>query len=326
MRRREFIKAVAGLPALFPLPVAAQQGVRHIGILVNELENDPEVVSRLAALRQALQELGWTFGENLRVDVRYGTDNVNLKEKAKELVDFSPEIIVANAPPSIEALLSVKSTIPMVFAAVTDPVGLGIVQSLAHPGGNATGFLTAEFGFGAKWLELLTEIAPGVRRVVIITEQNNPSATAQFAAIQTVASSVGVELTLVGSRDDNSIERGISDFVRSGNGGLIALRLAEVISHRKSIIKLAAQHRLPAIYPIRIFAIDGGLISYGPDTADQFRRAASYVDRILKGEKPADLPVQAPTKYELIVNLKTAKALGLAIPAALLARADQVIE
>jgi putative ABC transport system substrate-binding protein len=288
--------------------VAAQQGVRHIGILVNELENDPEVVSRLAALRQALRELGWTFGENLRVDVRYGTDNVNLKEKAKELVDLSPEIIVANAPPSIEALLPVNSTIPMVFAAVTDPVGLGIVQSLAHPGGNATGFLTAEFGFGAKWLELLTEIAPGVRRVVIITEQNNPSATAQYAAIQTVASSVGVELSLVGSRDDNAIERGISDFVHSGNGGLIALRLAEVISHRKSIIKLAAQHRLPAIYPIRIFAIDGGLISYGPDTVNQWRRAASYLIVSSKERSRPNLPVQAPTKYELIVNLKTAKA------------------
>jgi putative tryptophan/tyrosine transport system substrate-binding protein len=326
VRRREFIKAVVGLPGLFPGAVAAHQGVRQIGVLFNELENDPEVVSRLAALRQALQELGWTFGENLRVDVRYGTDNVNLQEKAKELVDLSPEIIVANAPPSIEALLSVNSTIPMVFAAVTDPVGLGIVQSLAHRGGNATGFLTAEFGFGAKWLELLTEIAPGVRRVVIITEQNNPSATAQFAAIQTVASSVGVELTLVGSRDDNSIERGVSDFVRSGNGGLIALRLAEVISHRKSIIKLAAQHRLPAIYPLRIFAIDGGLISYGPDTVDQFRRAASYVDRILKGEKPADLPVQAPTKYELVINRKTAETLGLTVPPSLLARADDVID
>ncbi len=326
MRRREFIKAVAGLPGLFPLAVAAQQGARHIGILVNGLENDPEMVSRVAALRQGLRELGWTFGENLRVDVRYGTDNVNLKEKAKELVGLSPEIIVANAPPSVEALLSVNSTIPMVFAAVTDPVGLGLVQSLAHPGGNATGFLTAEFGFGAKWLELLNEIAPDVRRVVVITEQNNPTATAQFAAIQTVASSAGVELRLVGTQDDSSIERGISDFVRSGNGGLIALRLSEVISHRKSIIKLAAQHRLPAIYPLRIFAIDGGLISYGPDAVDQFRRAASYVDRILKGEKPADLPVQAPTKYELIVNLKMAKALGFTIPAALLARADEVIE
>jgi putative ABC transport system substrate-binding protein len=326
MRRREFIKAAAGLPALFPLAVAAQQGTHHIGILFNALENDPEIVSRLAALRQALGELGWTLGANLRVDVRYGTDNVNLKEKAKELVDLSPEIILASAPPSVEALLSVNSTIPMVFAVVTDPVGLGLVQSLAHPGGNATGFLSAEFGFGAKWLELLKEIAPGVRRVVVVTEQNNSSATAQFAAVQTVASSAGVELSLVGSKDDNTIERGISDFVRSGDGGLIALRLAEVISHRKLIIKLAAQHRLPAIYPLRIFAIDGGLISYGPDTVDQFRRAASYVDRILKGEKPADLPVQAPTKYELVVNLKTAKALGFTMPAALLARADEVIE
>ena len=306
--------------------MSAQQGARHIGILFNFLENDPETVLRLATLRQALGELGWTFGTNLRVDVRYGTDNVNLKEKAKELVDLSPEIVVANAPPSVEALQSVNSAIPMVFAAVTDPVGLGIVQSLAHPGGNATGFLSAEFGFSAKWLELLKEIAPGVRRVVVITEQNNPTATAQFAAVQTVASPAGVELRLVGSKDDNSIERGISDFVRSGNGGLIALRLSEVISHRKSIINSAAQHRLPAIYPLRIFAIDGGLISYGPDTADQFRRAASYVDRILKGEKPADLPVQAPTKYELIVNLKTAKVLGFTLPSSLLARADEVIE
>ena len=306
--------------------MSAQQGARHIGILFNFLENDPETVLRLATLRQALGELGWTFGTNLRVDVRYGTDNVNLKEKAKELVDLSPEIVVANAPPSVEALQSVNSAIPMVFVGVTDPVGLGIVQSLAHPGGNATGFLTAEFGFGAKWLELLKEIAPGVRRVVVITEQNNPTGTAQFAAVQTVASPAGVELRLVGSKDDNSIERGISDFVRSGNGGLIALRLSEVISHRKSIINSAAQHRLPAIYPLRIFAIDGGLISYGPDTADQFRRAASYVDRILKGEKPADLPVQAPMKYELIVNLKTAKVLGFTLPSSLLARADEVIE
>jgi putative ABC transport system substrate-binding protein len=326
MRRREFIKAVAGLPGLFPLAVSAQQGVRHIGILFNFSENDPETVLRLAAFRQALGEPGGTFGTNFRVDVRYGTDNVNLKEKAKELVDLSPEIIVANGPPCVEALQNVNSAIPLVFVGVTDPVGLGIVQSLAHPGGNATGFLTAEFGFGAKWLELLKEIAPGVRRVVVITEQNNPTATAQFAAVQTVASPAGVELKLVGSKDDNTIERGIGDFVRSGNGGLIALRLAEVINHRKSIIKLAAQHQLPAVYPIRIFAIDGGLISYGPDIVDQFRRAASYVDRILKGEKPADLPVQAPTKYELIVNLKTAKTLGLTLPSSLLARADEVIE
>lgn len=327
MRRRDFIKAVAGLPGLFPLTVAAaQQAVRHIGILVNGLEDDPEIISRIAALRQALGELGWTFGANLRVDIRYGTDNVDLKQKAKELIDLSPEIVVANAPPSVQALLSVNSKVPMVFAAVTDPVGLGVVQSLAHPGGNATGFLTAEFGFGAKFLELLNEIAPGIRRVIVVTEQNNPTGAAQFAAIQAVASSAGVELRLVGTQDDDSIERGISDVVRSGDAGLIALRLSGVISHRKSIIKAAAQHRLPAIYPLRIFAADGGLISYGPDTDDQFRRAASYVDRILKGEKPADLPVQAPTKYELIVNLKTAKTLHFTIPTALLARADEVIE
>jgi putative ABC transport system substrate-binding protein len=326
MRRRAFIALLGGALTAGPFEAHAEQGVRHIGILFNGLENDAEIVSRLAALRQALQVLGWTFGVNLRVDVRYGMNNLSLKDKAKELVDLSPEIIVASAPPSIEALLSVNNTIPLVFAAVTDPVGLGLVQSLAHPGGNATGFLSAEFGFGAKWLELLNQVAPGVRRVVVITEQNNPTAPAQFAAIQTVASSAGVELRLVGSQDDNSIERGISDFVRSGNGGLIALRLSGVISHRQSIIKVAAQHRLPAIYPLRIFAIDGGLISYGPDAVDQFRQAASYVDRILKGEKPGDLPIQAPTKYELIVNLKTAKALGLTVPPALLATADEVVE
>jgi putative ABC transport system substrate-binding protein len=326
MRRREFISLLVGAATAGPLEVHAQPGVRHIGILVNGLENDAETASRLAALRQALGQLGWTFGANLRVDVRYGTGNANLKEKAKELVDLSPEVILAIAPPSVEALLSVNSQIPTVFAAVTDPVGLGVVQSLAHPGGNATGFLTAEFGFGAKWLELLNEIAPGVRRVVVITEQHNPTATAQFAAIQTVASSASVELRLVGSQDDSAIERGISDFVSSGNGGLIALRLSGVIIHRKSIIKMAAQHRLPAIYPLRIFAIDGGLISYGPDVSDQFRGTAAYIDRILKGEKPGDLPVQAPTKYELIVNLKTAKTLGFTMPPSLLARADEVIE
>ena len=210
MRRREFIWRVAGLPALFPLAVAAQQDARHVGILTNFFENDPEMVSRLAALRQGLAELGWTFGANLRVDVRYGTDNVNLREKAKELVDLSPEIIVANGPPSVEALRSVNSTIPMVFAAVTDPVGLGIVQSLAQPGGNATGFLTAEFGFGAKWLELLKEIAPDVRRVVVVTEQNNPVAPAQFAAVQTVASSCvfgrrGVEVSWIEGRQHHRV-------------------------------------------------------------------------------------------------------------------------
>jgi ABC-type uncharacterized transport system substrate-binding protein len=281
-------------------------------------------VARLAAFRKALQDLGRTPGANLQVDIRFGVDNDDLREKAKVLVGLAPDVVLAMAPPSVIALRKVTHTVPIVFAAVTDPVGLGIVQSLAHPGGNATGFLSAEFGFGAKWLELLKEIAPGIRKVVIVTELDNPSAIPQFAAIQTMAPAVGVELSLLGSKDNGSMQRGISDFARSGNGGLIALRISEVISHRKLLIKLAALHRLPAVYPLHIFAVDGGLISYGPDVVDDFRRAASYVDRILKGEKPADLPVQAPTKYELVINLKTAKALGLTVPPALLARCKKL--
>ena len=256
----------------------------------------------------------------------FGVDNEELREKAKELVGLAPDVVWAIATPSVMALRRVTRTVPIVFVAVTDPVGLGIVQNLARPGGSATGFLSAEFGFGAKLLELLKEIAPGVRRVIILTDLDNPSAAPQFAAIQTVAPSIGVELKLLGTNDSGLIERGISDFARAGNVGVIALRVQEVITHRKLIIKLAAQHRLPAIYPLHIFAAEGGLISYGPDVVDASRQAASYVDRILKGEKPADLPVQAPTKYELVVNLKTAKTLGLTIPPAVLARADSVIE
>jgi len=282
-------------------------------------------VARVAAFRKGLQELGWG-PSNLQFDIRYGLDNDELREKAKELVGLAPDVVLASAPPSVMALLKASRTVPIVFAGVTDPVGLGIVQDLARPGGNATGFLTAEFGFGAKLLELLKEIAPGIRRVVILTNPDNPSAAPQFAAIQTAASSVGVELKLLGTNDNGLVERGISDFARAGNAGLIALRIQEVITQRKLIIKLAAQHRLPAVYPLHIFAADGGLISYGPDAVDGFRQAASYVDRILKGEKPANLPVQAPTKYDLVVNLKTAKALGLTIPPSVLARADEVIE
>ena len=327
LRRREFITLIGGAAA-WPLAAHAQQGqqVRRVGVLANGVKTDAEVVARLAAFREALQDLGWTPDANLQVDVRYGIEDDDLRAKAKELIGLAPDVVLAMAPPSVMALQKVTRAIPIVFAAVTDPVGLGIVQSLAHPGGNATGFLSAEFGFGAKWLELLKEIAPGVRKVVVITDLDNPSAAPQFAAIQAVAPSFDVELTLLGSKDNGSMERGISDFARSGNGGLIALRIAEVIAQRASIIKLAALHRLPAVYPLHIFAIDGGLISYGPDTVDEFRRAASYVDRILKGEKSADLPVQAPTKYQLVINLKAAKVLGLSVPPALLARADEVIE
>jgi putative tryptophan/tyrosine transport system substrate-binding protein len=241
-------------------------------------------------------------------------------------VALSPDLIFASTPPSVIAVKKTSRTVPIVFAAVTDPVGMGLVQSLAHPGGNATGFLSAEFGFTAKWLELLKEIAPGVRRVGIFTDQNNLGAAPQFPAIQTVASSLGVELILLDGTAGSVIESSIRDFARTANGGLIALRLSEVITHRDMIIKLAAQYRLPAVYPLHIFAADGGLVSYGPDVVDQFRQAASYVDRVLKGEKPSDLPVQAPTKLELIINLKTAKSIGLTIPQSVQARADEVIE
>ena len=328
MRRREFITLLGGAAVAWPVAARAQQSeqVRRIGMLVNGPETDAEVAARIAAFRKALQDFGWIPGTNLRVDIRFGVDNEELREKAKELVGLAPDVVWAIATPSVMALRRVTRTVPIVFVAVTDPVGLGIVQNLARPGGSATGFLSAEFGFGAKLLELLKEIAPGVRRVIILTDLDNPSAAPQFAAIQTVAPSIGVELKLLGTNDSGLIERGISDFARAGNAGVIALRVQEVITHRKLIIKLAAQHRLPAIYPLHIFAADGGLISYGPDVVDASRQAASYVDRILKGEMPADLPVQAPTKYELVVNLKTAKTLGLTIPPAVLARADSVIE
>jgi ABC-type uncharacterized transport system substrate-binding protein len=327
MKRRDFVKAIASLVAIWPFAAYAQQEqrTRRVGMLVNGPETDAEIVARVTTFKKALQELGWALG-NLQVDIRYGVDNDALREKAKELVGLSPDVVMAMAPPSVMALMKVTRTVPIVFAAVTDPVGMGIVQALARPGGNATGFLSAEFGFGAKLLELLKEIAPSTRKVVVITDLDNQSAAPQFAAIQAMAPSVDVEVSLLGLNNTAALEQKISDFGRSGNGGLIALRLSQVIAQRKSIIKLAALHRLPAVYPLHIFATDGGLISYGPDAVYQFRQAASYVDRILKGEKPADLPVQAPTKYELVINLKTAKALGITVPPSLLARADKVIE
>jgi putative ABC transport system substrate-binding protein len=327
MRRRDFIALLsyAATATAFSAHAQHNQKLRRIGMLVNGPETDALMMARVAAFEKALNELGWTPDKS-RIEVRYGVNNDELRERAKELVELTPDVVLAMAPPSVFALRKFSRTVPVVFAAVTDPVGLGIVQDLAHPGGNATGFLTAEFGFGAKWLELLKEISPNIRRVLVITDLDNASSAAQFAAIQSVSPSIGVDVRPLGLNDDASIEHAIADLARSGNGGIIALRLSEVIARRQLIAKLAAQYRLPAIYPLRIFAADGGLIAYGPDTVDQFRRAASYVDRILKGEKPADLPVQAPTKYELIINLKTAKALGLTIPPSVLARADEVIE
>ena len=328
MRRREFIKLLGGAATAWPLAARAQQApqVRHVGVLVDGVETDTEIAARLAAFQNALKELGWSPGTNLRVSLRFGVGDDSLLEKAKELIGLTPDIVLAMAPASVIALRKVTRSIPIVFAAVTDPVGLGLVQSLSHPGGNATGFLVAEFGFGGKLLELLKEISPAIRKVIAFTDLDNRSGAPQFAAIQAVAPTVGVEVSLLGVDDRALIEQRISDLTRSGNGGLIALRLTKVILHRELIIKLAAQHRLPAVYPLRIFAADGGLISYAPDVVDQFRQAASYVDRILKGEKPADLPVQAATKYNLVINLKTAKVIGLAVPPAVLARANEVIE
>jgi putative ABC transport system substrate-binding protein len=327
MRRREFITLIGGAAAW---PVAAQgqqpERVRRIGVLANLLENDPEAVARLSAFRKTLRELGWLEGRNLHIDARWGVDNDRIRNNAAELLKLAPDVILANAPPSVMALQQATRTVPIVFVNMTDPVGMGIVHSLARPGGNATGFTVAEFGLSAKWLELLKEIAPGVRRVAVVRELSNPSALPQFAAIQTVATSFGLELSPLGARDAGEIERDIGAFARSGDGGLIVTRTSEPIAQRDVIIKAASRHRLPAVYPLRFFATAGGLISYGPDTIDQYRRGAGYVDRILKGEKPADLPVQTPTKYELVINLKTAKALGLEVPDTLLARADEVIE
>jgi len=327
MRRRDFIALLSGAATTWPFAARAQQDqqMRRVGMLVNGPETDAMMMARVAAFRKGLNELGWTSA-NSRIDIRYGVDDDELGEKAKELVELAPDVVMAMAPPSVRALRKVSRTVPVVFAAATDPVGLGIVQDLAHPGGNTTGFLTAEFGFGAKWLELLKEISPSIQRVLVVTDPDNQSSAAQFAAIQSLSPSMGVNVRLVGLHDNALVERAIAELAHSGNGGIIALRLSEVISQRKLIINLATRYRLPAIYPLRIFADDGGLIAYGPDTVDQFRLAASYVDRIVKGEKPGDLPVQAPTKFELVVNLKAAKAIGLTVPPSLLARTDEVIE
>jgi putative ABC transport system substrate-binding protein len=327
MRRREFITLLGGAAAAWPLSTRAQpERMRRVGVLVNLVENDPEAVARLTALQGSLRELGWVEGRNLQIDARWGVDNERIRNNAAELIALAPEVILANAPPSVMALQQATRTVPIVFVNMTDPVGMGIVQSLARPGGNATGFTMAEFGLSAKWLEVLKEIAPGVRRVAVLRELTNPSALPQFAAIQAVASSFDVELSPLGARDAGEIERDVGSFARPGNGGLIVTRTSEAIAQRDAIIKSASRHRLPAVYPLRFFVTAGGLISYGPDAIDQYRRAATYIDRILRGEKPADLPVQAPTRYELVINLKTAKALGIEVPPTLLARADEVIE
>jgi putative ABC transport system substrate-binding protein len=328
VKRREFITLVGGAAAAWPLAARAQEGerVRRIGVLFYLTADDREGQARLAAFAQALKQLGWSDGRNLRIDTRWATAD-DVRRHAAELAASAPDVLVAGTgTATVAPLLQATRTVPIVFATVIDPVGAGFVATLARPGGNATGFTIYEYSMSGKWLELLKEIAPRVTRAAVLRDPAVASGIGQFGAVQTVAPSLGVELSPVDVRDAGEIERAVTEFARGSNGGLIVTGSALGIVHRELITTLAVRHKLPAVFPGRFFVAGGGLISYGPDPLDQFRRAAGYVDRILKGEKPADLPVQAPTKYELVINLKTAKSLGLEIPTPVLARADEVIE
>jgi putative tryptophan/tyrosine transport system substrate-binding protein len=330
LKRRDFITLLGGTVATWPLAARAQQPERvpRIGVLMASAADDPENQARMAAFLQGLAQLGWTDGRNVRIDTRWATTNADdLRRHAAELAALTPDVLVAASGTSTVApLLQATRAVPIVFVAVVDPVGAGFVASLARPGGNATGFLMFEYGLSGKWLELLKQVAPGVTRAAVLRDAAIASGIGQFAAVQAVAPSLGVELSPVDARDVPEIERAVAAFASSGNGGLIVTPSPVANRHRDLIATLAARHRLPAVYGSRPYVAAGGLISYGPDLIEQYRRAAGYIDRILKGEKPADLPVQAPTKYELVINLKTAKALGLEIPATVLARADEVIE
>jgi putative ABC transport system substrate-binding protein len=326
--RREFITLLGGAAA-WPLAARAQQGerMRRIGVLMPSAADDAEYQARMTAFLQGLAQLGWLDGRNVRIDTRWAVaDADRIRKYAAELVALAPDVILAPGSATTGPLLQATRTIPIVFATIPDPVGAGFVESLARPGGNATGFIAFEYGLSAKWLELLKQIAPGVTRAAILRDSAVASGIGQFGAIQSVAPSVGVEVSPVNVRDAAEIERAVAAFARASNGGLIVTGSALTAVHRALIVTLAARYRLPAVYPGRYWVAGGGLISYGPDRVDQYRLAAGYVDRILKGEKPADLPVQTPTKYELAVNLKTAKALGLDVPTTVLARADEVIE
>jgi putative ABC transport system substrate-binding protein len=329
MRRRDILSLLSGTAAAWPLTAAAQQPdrMRRIGMLLPAAANDAEFQTRVGAFLEGVQRSGWTIGQNVRIDSRWATNNaVEIRRHAAELAALAPDVILTASSPALAALQQATRTVPIVFVTVIDPVGSGFVDSLARPGGNITGFLLFEYSLSGKWLELLKQIAPNVTRAAVFRDTGNPSGNAQFGAIQIMAPSLGVEVSPVNLRDASEIERAVAAFARSANGGLIVTGSASATLYRNLIIELAARAKLPAVYYARYFVLAGGLVSYGPDFTDQFRRAASYVDRILKGEKPADQPVQAPTKYELVINLKTAKALGFDMPAQLLARADEVIE
>jgi len=327
MRRREFITMLGGAASAWPLAARAQQAerMRRIGVLTPFPADDAEGHAWLTVFTQALQQSGWTVGQNVRIDYRPGNP-ATMRKYATELVALQPDVILAITSAAVAPLLEASRTVPIVFAAVADPVAAGYVESLARPGGNATGFTLFEYSISGKWLELLKEIAPHVKRAAVLRDASIAPGLGEFGVIQALAPSLGVELRPVDVRDAGEIERAITAFAQGSDGGMIVTGSPSAVIHRGLIIALAAKHRLPTVYPYRVAADVGGLISYGADYLDQQRRAASYVDRILKGEKSADLPVQAPTKYELVINLKTAKALGLKVPPALLARTDEVIE
>ena len=329
MRRREFIRLVSGTAAAWPFMVHAQQGdrIRRIGVLLGTRAEDPHTKERSAAFEQTLQQLGWTQGHNVRIDYRIaGGDAATSRKQAEELVALAPDVILCTGGFSTASVLQATRTVPVVFTIAPDPVGSGFVDSLSQPGGDATGFMQFEYGLSGKWLELLKEIAPSLTRAIVLWDPAIPAGIGQFAIIQSVATSAGVDIRPVNSRDAGEIERAITAFARAPNGGLVVTQSVFALIHRDLIIELAARHKLPAVYHERVFVTAGGLVSYGANFIDQYRLAAGYVDRVLKGEKPADMPVQAPTKYELVINLKTAKALGLSVPPSLLARADEVIE
>jgi putative ABC transport system substrate-binding protein len=329
VRRRDFIKVIGCSAAVWPLAAHAQQPeqMRRIGVLMSDAAEDSEGQARLTAFVQALQQLGWTDGRNARIDIRWGAaDSDRYRKYAAELVALAPDVILATTTPTVAALQQATRTVPMVFAGVIDPVGAGFVSNLAQPGGNTTGFALYEYGISGKWLALLKEIAPNVTRAAIVRDPSNASGIGQLGAIQAVAPSLAIEITPLDVRDESELERAVTQFARKPNGGVIITASPTARINRRQVIALVAQHRLPTVYPFRYFVSDGGLVCYGPNVTEQYRLAADYVSRILKGEKPAEMPVQAPTKYELLINLKTAKALGLTVPPTLLARADEVIE
>jgi putative tryptophan/tyrosine transport system substrate-binding protein len=328
LKRREFVTLI-GSVAAWPIIARAQQPerLRRIGVLINFRADDPEGQARVAAFRQTLRELGWIDGDNVRMDARWAGDDAELYRRyAEDLVSLAPDVILAGSSPSVAALQRATRSVPIVFAFVVDPVGAGFVTTLARPRGNTTGFSAFEYSITGKWLQLLKEIAPNVTRVAVLRDPAVAAGVGQFAALQSTLSSSAVELSSIDTRDPSETERALDIFAREPNGGVIETASVSGTTHRKAIIALAMRYRLPTVYPFRYYVLDGGLASYGPDPIDQFKRAAKYVDRILKGAKPSDLPVQAPTKYHLVINLQAAKAIGLAIPPTLVATADEVIE